>query len=130
MTLLSITTTTPTPSNPPPPSSQEPPNPGGRVARRGTGSHKSARYSAVKSELQTGSLDPHTLIAPEAYVGGPDLRFFCKTKVLAKDGDEKSVELRRGGRWEDEEMKDEEELGEEDVKFYAEVRGKEDERRN
>ncbi|GMH76294.1 hypothetical protein TrRE_jg1666, partial [Triparma retinervis] len=94
--LLAITSPTPPSSQTQlvPPTSQDALP--GRTARRGTGSHKSARYSAVKSELLTGSLDPHTLIAPEAYVGGPDLRFFCKTKVLGAV-ERKVEEEKRGG---------------------------------
>ena len=50
--------------------------------RRSAGvSLKSARASAVQHELAAGTLNPHTLITCENYLGGPGLRFLSKAGI-------------------------------------------------
>ncbi|GMH82932.1 hypothetical protein TrVE_jg9779 [Triparma verrucosa] len=43
---------------------------------------KSAKASVIVHELKKGTLNPHTLIACENYIGGPEMRFMGKNPIL------------------------------------------------
>ena len=79
-----------------------------RKARRITGGKKSARFSAIHQELINGTLNPHTLIAPELYIGGPDLRFLSKVLVVSSRTDASVFNNERGYAFFEQDSDDEE----------------------